>query len=681
MIKNLLCSLFLCIPIIVISQNNNAFCEQLTALDSLIKVEHYKPKIVNDSLSKHVFKLFISNLDNDKRFFIEKDIQYFKEDEFLLDNFIIDKSCQFIDKYIDIITQRLYQSISYLEDLKYKDLDYSGKDVLHFRPKDKSPFFKNENASSTYWSKRVRYLLVSEIIDNDSIIDSIKSNFKKLESQKKHKIIDNQICLLQEILNQNGGIQNFVSESFLNAFVQYQDPNSTYFNAIDKTVFENTLATNQETFGIITRKSKKGEIIISHVIPGSSAFKNGSFEKDDIIKSLKSGNNILEIHCIKNKDIVTFLNDENNKVITFKIKKSSGSILEVELSKTKLKVEENSITGYILNNIKKLGYIKIPSFYTNLESHNKRGLTADFAKELYKLQRENIEGLIIDLRHNGGGSMKEAIELSGMFVNKGPVSIIRDKKDNRFTFKDPSRGTFFNKPIIVLINNYSASASEFFASTMQDYNRAILVGSTTHGKSSAQVILPLHKTKNLGYSKITTEAFYRITGKSLQSFGVIPDIELPSIYNGFKINEIDKPYALSNDTIHARMKHLPLKKIDITSLREKSERRIKASTDFASIQSINKNLLKSVYEEDSFALTVENIFQKEQAYQAMWNSVFNNKQLKVKMNVTNSISTEELLSYNENEKTNNKKLLDNLSKDIYIHEAHNILTDLINANN
>ncbi|QRM90439.1 hypothetical protein FG167_14745 [Lacinutrix sp. WUR7] len=677
--KTLLYFFILCIPILSTAQNN-LFCKQVSALDSLIKAEHYKAKTTNDTLSKHVFNLFIDHLDSDKRFFIKNDITNFKTDQFQIDDYVKNNNCSFIEKYVEVLTQRIEQSIQYLENLKQQKLDYSGKDVLKFSQDKDASIYQNKEESKKYWSKKVRYLLVLDALDQDSILENAKANFKIFESKNKEKIIDNQICLLHEILNQNGGIYSFVTENFLNAYIQYQDPNSTFFNETDKTLFENSLAIQQETFGILTKKTKNGEIVISQIIPGSAAFKNGSFEEDDVIKSLTSKNNNLQIHCIKNEDVISFLNNKENQTVRFKVKKKNASIVEIDLTKTILKVEENSITGYLVGEANTFGYIKIPSFYTNLESYNKRGLTADFAKELYKLQKENIQGLIIDLRFNGGGSMQEAIALSGMFINKGPVSVIRDNKDNRYTFRDPSRGTFFNKPIVVLINNYSASASEFFSSTMQDYNRAILVGSTTHGKSSAQVILPLSENQNLGYSKITVESFYRVTGKSLQSKGVIPDIELPSIYDGFKFNEIDKPYALTNDTIQVKLKHIPLPKINFTNLKSKSSTRVQSSADFTLIKNANEKLLENYYGSTSYSLTIDNIYNHEQAYKTMWQSVFNTKEKEAKLVVFNSSSTTELLSYSETEKTNNEQLLGNLSKDIYIHEAYLILTDLLNPN-
>ncbi|MCB0437024.1 MAG: peptidase S41, partial [Mangrovimonas sp.] len=189
--------------------------------------------------------------------------------------------------------------------------------------------------------------------------------------------------------------------------------------------------------------------------------------------------------------------------------------------------------------------------------------------------------------------MKEASDLAGMFIDRGPVSVLKYKNGDTYTVRDPNRGTLFNKPIVILINAFSASASEYFASTLQDYNRAILVGSTTHGKASAQVLLPLSDTDDLGFCKLTVEKFYRITGKSHQSVGVIPDIELPSLYDNFDTRERYEDFALQNDSIQTKYKFTPLKPLPIEKLDAESKNRIGANGIFDEIKSINEQLVEN----------------------------------------------------------------------------------------
>ncbi|AOW21502.1 carboxy terminal-processing peptidase [Urechidicola croceus] len=664
------------------SQSSDYFCEQLSSLKILVENQHYQPKKVNDSLSSGVLELFIENLDPDKQYFTESDIESFEIDKPFIDDYINSDNCSFIDKYISTLKLRVKNSKKILLALNEVDLDYTGKDILHFIPNSEFSFYKDEQAIENYLSKKVRYSILTRMIDNDSIIENITSNFTALEKETKPEVIQNQLCLLDEILNQSGGIERFVEESFLNAFVHFQDPNSTFFNTIDKTIFENSLSSNQQTFGILTDKNKKGEIVIAHIIPGSAAFKNGNFEVNDVIISCTNESTILETLCVSNEDVMAFLNEEQHQSVLFKIKKKNTTIHSIKLKKSKTKVEENSITGYVIKDQSDYGYIKIPSFYTNLESPNGLGLANDVAKQLYKLQKENINGLIIDLRFNGGGSMKEAADLSGMFIDRGPLSILRFRDGETFTTKDMNRGKMFSKPIVILINNFSASASEYFASVMQDYNRAIIVGSPSHGKSTAQIILPLDLTGKLGFCKLTIEKFYRVTGKSNQSVGVIPDITLPSLYDGLKTGEQFEKYALKNDSINYTLKHLPLKDLNLQSIISKSKERVEKNSDFDFIKSSNNNLLNNfINKRSEVPLTLKDIYDDIIKTQEFWESFSNHDSKNPnKITVKNTTYLEEILQYNKEEKQENNIQLKNISKDIYIEEATHILNDFIIKN-
>ncbi|MCB0445807.1 MAG: hypothetical protein KDC68_09195, partial [Gelidibacter sp.] len=604
-------------------QSETLFCKQLSALQELLQQVHYNPKPINDSLSKGVFKLFIEGLDTDQRFFTQSDIAFFKTDEYQLDNDIQSYACSFITKYSDTLKKRIANTKAYLQSLTDVPLDYTGKDTLYFKPNNDFGYFKTDADAKRYWNKRIRYLILNQLTENDSILDNIQTHFSALEQELKPKIIQNQLCLLEEILHKNGDIDTFVNETFLNAFANYEDPNTSFFNKTDKTLFEDTLANNQLTFGINTTKNNDGDIVITYITPGSAAYLNGKLEENDIIKSLSAGNEVLETYCASNDDILAFTTNEHNATITFKIKKPNGTIEDVELTKTLLKVEENSVTGYLLGDKAEIGYIKIPSFYTDLDDPEGFGVTNDVAQELYKLNDEKVKGLIIDLRFNGGGSMKEGTQLSGLFINQGPLAILKYNNGDTYTVNDPYRGALFNKPMVILINNYSASASELFASAMQDYHRALIVGSPSHGKSSAQVILPLNDVEDLGFCKVTMEKFYRITGQSHQSIGVQPDILLPSLYDILKTNERYSNYALQNDTIAAAINYKPLKPLPLYKLKAKSYQRVSENKIFSAIVQQNDTLSSAyINKEFQYPLTLKNVFNDTSAYNALWEQFY-----------------------------------------------------------
>jgi carboxyl-terminal processing protease len=661
------------------SQVSIDFCEQLEKLQELINTKHYSPKQLNDVSSQSILKLFIDNLDLNKHFFTQQDIKLFNADATKIDDYLKLNQCDFIDTYITKLTQKINTSKQIIKSFDHSVFDYSGKDNLVINSKDKLEYPKDAKDLKRYWSQRVRYLIIKKIIEDNVDNKILGRDFRTLEKAVKPSIISNQICLIDELLNQNGGIEQFVKNEFLNAYVKFQDPNSSYFSFSDKMVFEHSIAKNQLTFGILTAKDKSGDIVIKKILPGSAAFKSTKIDEDDIIISITSGNDKLETLCISNSDILDFFNNNNHKKIKLSIRKRSGTVEDVELTKTRVKVEGNAIRAYILGNELKIGYIKIPSFYTDLESPFGLGLANDVAKEIFRLQKENVKGLIIDLRFNGGGSMREAADLSGMFINKGPLSIIKQKNGHSFTIKDYKRGSLFTKPILILINNYSASASEFFAAAMQDYNRAIIVGSTSYGKSSAQVILPLDNTKNLGFCKVTQEKFYRITGQSHQSKGVIPDVVLPSFYDGFKISERFETHAFINDSIAVKLKHTPSKAIDFNSINKKSKFRIDTSLVFKKIKTVNHKLLSDyINKQVNYPLTLRNVKNDLDHFNKIWDDYKNIDDLKTGIiPVKNTKFLEELLQYDAEESELNVTTLDDISKNSYIIESYNIISDLM----
>ncbi len=668
---------------VIVAQVNPEFCEQINALNSIIKNNHIDPKPVNDSLSKGVYDLFLLSLDSEKMFFTTSDIQEFNKDQYSIDDYIISKDCRFIDKYITKLEYRINSAKDILESLSETTLNYSGKDTLHFFPIKEFKYYESVTDIKNYWDKNIRFNIILELIEDDSIYNKVENNFVKLERKIKPKVIQNQICILEELTNQSGGIDKYVKELFLNAFSMYQDPNTNYFNYSENELFEQSLSGDYETFGINTRKNDNGEIVISNIAIGSTAFINQNIQENDIIKSLTSGKNKLEIQCVSNYEVQAFLNNSNYKTVIFKIKKKDGNIKNIKLSKSNKIVEENLTRAYVISKTKDFGYINIPSFYTDFESPNGLGVANDVAKELIRLNRENVSGLIIDLRFNGGGSLKEASDLSGLFINRGPLAIFKYSTGETYTIRDQNRGVTFTKPIVIIVNHYSASASEFFASVMQDYNRAIIVGTNTYGKSSGQVILPLNETKNYGYCKVTTDKFYRVTGASNQSKGLQPDIKFNSTYDGLEISEAFTKYAFSADSIEVTLKAEKLKSISMKEIKSNSLKRMQENDNFQLLTKINQTLVNDfINGKKEIPIALDNIYTEINRYNKLWEDFFNHfEKLETSITSSNTTHTNDYLEFNPDEKNTNTILLKSISKDIYIEESYNILIDYLNLNN
>ncbi len=663
------------------------FCKKLEKLKDVVETYHFHPKPINDTLSVKVYELFIEAINIRKQFFTQKEIHLFGKDSLLFDDYISNTKCDFLSKYTNALTERIDASKLYLTSLKETTLDYSGSDTLYFDANRKFDHFETSSKAEKYWRKNIRYNILRRIIEDTTNLGFIKSNFKTLEEGVKEKVIDQELCRLDEILHKDGGISQFVEEAFFNAYLGYHDPHSVFFNTQERDLFNHQLANNQMSFGITTDKNNEGKIIISNVAPGSPAFKNSEIETNDVLKSITTSNGILEAYCISNEDILKLLNDDALKKATFKIQKRNGQIKTIKLKKGRVENEENSISGYILKSVEsdalKVGYINISSFYTDLEKYNALGMANDVAKEIYKLKRDRIDGLVIDLRFDGGGSLKEAVDLSGLFIDRGPVTIMRYSNDETYTLKDTKRGAVFTAPLIVLVNQFSASASELFAGAMQDYNRAIVIGSKTHGKSSAQVVMPIGRSAEEGYVKLTTERFYRPTGKTHQSVGVIPDIQFPSLYDNFDTQEQYIPYALPNDTISVSMEPKVLASKDISTVIENSKRRISENLLFQNLTSLNKRLVKDyINKKLEYPLTLEDVYNDFDTMKGMWTAT---QDIMINTNscitVSNTSSRKKVLKYNEAKRKENEIVLTELSQDIMLEEAFLIMKDYINAIN
>lgn len=672
---------FFGVIISIYGQKNEAFCAELEALSQTIAELHYQAKPIDDSLSAAVFNLFLENLDEDKRLFNQEQIAKFKEKDYLkLDDYIKNNDCRFLNTYILQLEKSIAHAKQSLEKLREQPLDFSGTLKLKFSPENKHRYSKNKATQTTYWKKRISYELITNLTEEDSLLTSVKKTLAEEQHERKNKLIDQQLCLLEETSNQFGGLQKFVEKQFLNAFAHYQDPHTTYLDRSDKVSFETHIASNQATFGIYTTKNNDGEIEIAQIVPGSSAFKNNKLEEGDILKKLFSKNDELIVSCVSNREVVNFMNNEKHQETTFRVKKKNGPITNVKLTKTVIKVEENSTRGYLLqHNDQQIGYLKIPGFYTDLESPNGLGVANDVAKEIFKLQQEKIEGLILDLRNNGGGSMKEAITLSGMFIDKGPISIVKTHKGNISTLRDPYRGKVFEKPVLILVNQFSASASELFAGAMQDYHRAIIVGSPTYGKSTVQSIFPLDQNGELGFSKITIQKFYGINGTTHQFKGIQPDIVLPSVYDNLKRGERYLPYALASDSVEIQLEPKKLAVIPTLPLQKNSKQRISGNKSFDTIQKLREVFTNEYLEKETeYALTVENIFNDISAFQKLINQLNEVKTENMSYQVKNTSSTNNLLIFNPDDKELNEKITKSIAEDIYIEEAYFILTDFIN---
>jgi carboxyl-terminal processing protease len=364
-----------------------------------------------------------------------------------------------------------------------------------------------------------------------------------------------------------------------------------------KDAFEASLGKKTMEYGLNFDEDEEGNVMIDDLKPGSSAFQSGQLNEGDKIQSVQIGSqtpqNVSELDVTQVYQIIT--NASDNKV-TLTVKKPDGSTRQVILRKEiqEADEDENKVKSFILKGKKSIGYISLPAFYSDWEdSQGINGCANDVAKEIVKLKKDAIDGLILDVRYNGGGSMQEAIELAGIFIDAGPVGQYRSRDGKVITLKDANRGTIYDGPLLLMVNGYSASASEMIAATLQDYNRALVVGSPTFGKATAQVILPLDTTIDLNtydgtkaadsYIKLTISTLYRLNGTSAQINGVKPHIILPDISRASQQGEANERFALRTIDIAANKYYKPLVSLQLNSLESFAKSEIEAPGFFSEV--------------------------------------------------------------------------------------------------
>ena len=656
----------------LIAQNNASPCKILSKINALIQQEHVQPKPVDDSLSVFIFDNLINDLDSGRNLFYKSEYDSLSKNYRLqIDNLVQKEDCQFIATFEDIYQKALLRNKLLLEKLNKDSLNFNTADTIRMYKKA-FPVYMTEKEFEKIWRKKIRFDVLNEIAVSSKNLDSIQSNFKSLTNYYKEIAIQNELCKVSAQLKKTSTIP----EKVFGFFCTYFDPHTNYFSVNSKSNFVSSLSKEKLSLGFLVSLNEKNQIIIDEIDPNGPAFKNGKLKKGDQIISIANEQETLKVTCASLEEIGDLIVSDANKIITLTIKRKGEKNFSVTLEKEVLKDEQNSVYSYLVEDKNKIGYIKIPSFYTNFESKDNNGCANDVATEIVKLQNDDIDGLVIDLMDNGGGSMEEAIKLAGLFVHHGPISIVVDKSQKQQIIQDPYRGYLYKGPVIILVNGNTASASEFFATILQDYNRALVIGSSTLGKATMQTILPIDSNEE-NFVKVTINKFYRITGKSHQSIGVLPDVQVPVLYESIIQKERDYPTAFKNDVLPTSISFTPyVKNKLIHHLTKNSQKRVTASSYFNNVVSMNKRIDELIKNPKTIIpMQIETVFEEQKLVTTLWESINSFKDESISLNVKNSSFNESLLKVYPSERAFKETQILALKNNHYLNEAIQIIND------
>lgn len=532
----------------------------LSTIGQLLESEHYSPRNIDDAFSKEVFNAYFKALDPEKNTFLQSDLDSLSNYSTTIDDEIHGATIAFQPAVSRIYAQRILETKAIFNQVMDQPFDFNKDDSVLLNT-DKMTYPKDEVERAKRWEMLLKYRTIERyaslleereknkskekfIVKNDSTLEAesrayIKKSYKKrLESFEKTFTKEKQF------------------ELFLNAITGLMDPHTDYLAPIEKRSFTEQMSGVIYGIGAQLTQDDFG-IRIASIQPGGPAWKSGQIVVNDVIVKIAQGSDEpVDVSGYETTDAVKLIRGNLGTEVRLTFRKPDGTFKVVSLIREKIVLDEGYARSVVIQNGEdKYGYILLPDFYADFEREDGHRCSEDVAAEIKKLKAENVKGIVIDVRFNGGGSLYEVVQMAGLFIDKGPVVQIRNKEGRSQTLYDETPGILYDGPLVVMANEFSASASEIFAGAIQDYKRGIVVGSSsTYGKGTVQRNVAFGKPLDslgiqteYGAVKLTFQKFYRITGSSTQKKGVVPDVILPDEYEYLKYREKDNASALSWD--------------------------------------------------------------------------------------------------------------------------------------
>ena len=639
---------------------------------------HYSSIQIDDDLSLKIFDDFINKLDPQKRFFTRSDIKELDRFKYKIDDQIKAYDLDFFEEIHDRYRSRIADAKIFVEKAFENNFDFNDSEYIDLDI-ESIPFSSDKNQLYERWRKQIKYSIL-DIISQKNSSDSIDDN----------EIMMNAISTVKKSTNDFFNYANEIERDdwfsvFLNSFVGQFDPHTFYFKPDDKEKFDVSISGNFD--GIGARLSKAdGNVKIVDIIIGGPVWKDKLLDVGDIILAVgQADQEPISIFGMKLDDSIKLIKGPAGTTVTLRIKKLDGQIKDVKIKRDVVELEETfAKSTLITKNSKNYGYISLPKFYADFDNYKNRNSANDVKNEIIKLKNNGIKGLILDLRNNGGGSLQTVVEMTGLFIEKGPIVQVKSIGNRKKILYDRDAQVYWNGPLVLLINEMSASASEIISAALQDYNRAIIIGSEkSFGKGTVQNIVDLNRfisnsDYDMGAIKVTTDIFYRINGESVQLEGVESDIVIPDSYMYVFDGERDEKNPIKWDKIG------PATYTKWQSYDEK----FKYVTDQMNRKLNQNNIINDIYERANWIKSQQNInniplnlveYKKYQKDQKLKASQFD------KISKYENQLSFELLKTEKNFIQENKELLEerikwhkNLSKDIFIDQAVSTL-DLLDS--
>ena len=635
--KNRLKSLALVLFVLVISLNG---CKaqvddqkrNLILMDLLkrsLQEGHFNPMPLDDNYSRRVYKLFLEQIDPFKRFYTGEDLTKLSAYENQIDDEFKNYSTEFFDQAYQLFDKRFNQAAQWYQEILSKPFDFSKDENFEMDP-EKRNWPANEKELRQAWEQMLKYETLTRLADMIEQQEKAKANpdsvrkiktMTELEQEARDKVKKRYADWFHEMKKMDKS-DRFAD--YLNALCSVFDPHTNYFPPKEKADFDIQFSGQLEGIGA-TLQSKDGYVTIVNIVPGGPAWKQGELEVNDkIIKVAQGDGEPVDITDWRVDKAVQLIRGKKGTTVKLTVRKMNGTEKTITIVRDVVIIEETYAKSAVLIDTltgAKVGYIFLPSFYANFDDPNGRSSSQDMLKEVNKLKNEGVEGIILDLRGNGGGSLQDAIEIAGFFIDQGPVVQVKGRIGAARVYGDPQPGVVYSGPLVVMVNGISASASEILAAALQDHRRAVIVGSSrTFGKGTVQRFFNLDdlaqgfdEVKPLGSLKMTIQKFYRINGGSTQLRGVTPDILMSDPYSYIDIGESELKFPMEWTSVDpARYTPLDNDKL-FAKLNDNSVKRMKADPLFARLDE-NARLVKKRRDETLISLKMDTYLSRKKRY-------------------------------------------------------------------
>ena len=649
---------------------------------------HYSPASLDDDFSAAIYRKYIDGLDPVKRFFLASDIEEFEQYKFEIDDQLKEKELAFFNLVYDRFAQRQTEARKVYQDVLDKSFDYGDKEVISV-DYDKSPYVKNKKGLKERWRKQLKFSTIS------NYYDLYQEDQKKLETEEGFKVRsvkeieeksrNSTLTSLDEYFEFTDDLERKdYFAIYLNTIVEQFDPHTNYFAPPDRDRFDLRMSGKLE--GIGARLQKKNDYItITEVISGGPVWRGEHMDVGDAIVKVRQEDEeeAVSIVGMRIDDAIKLIKGPKGTKVILTIKRVDGTLEEEIITRDVVELEETYAKSTVIEKEDKtFGLVNLPQFYFDMDNYNKRNAASDVKKEIERLKKEGIEGLVLDLRDNGGGSLRTAVEISGLFIKDGPVVQVASSGENKEVLKDTDSSITWEGPLVILVNELSASASEILAAAMQDYKRAIIIGSKqSYGKGTVQNVVDLNQwlrnsdVGDIGALKLTTQKFYRVNGGSTQLEGVKSDVVMPDRYSYIDIGERDYDNPLPYDKIEPAEYDLFNGYVGFDEAIAKSKARIASNAQLALIDE-NAKWIKDRRDEMEVTLNFED-YRNEIAARIVEGEKFEAIDMYDNKMSYRSLPFEmELMEKDSTLREKRNRWHRSLAEDIYVEEAVNVLQDL-----